>query len=51
MCTSGGIFAYLSNKDDSNPSQGITCVPFEDVVESAKLAYYLVRILSVLGAL
>jgi hypothetical protein len=51
VCTSGGIFAYLSNKDDSNPSQGITCVPFEDVVESAKLAYYLVRILSVLGAL
>lgn len=46
MCTSGGLFLDIRTSDGTDPDSGIVCTPFEDVVSSARLAYYLSRILA-----
>jgi len=50
VCTTGGVFLDITNSDKSDPGAGIVCVPFEDVVSSARLAYYAARIFALLGA-
>jgi len=49
VCYSGSTFLYLTDHDASNVGSGVVCAPLEDVVTSAKLAYYALRILTALG--
>lgn len=50
MCTTGGAFLDITDRDRSDPHTGIVCLPLEAVTESERFAYYAFRLLKLFGA-